>query len=240
MRVRFAFCLLSSAIAFVACGGRLVQTDDDGGGSAAGGSANQAGVPGSGASHHGGRSGAGGNVAAGGNVGAAASPSGGSFSGATSVGGGCACPDIDCAPGDVRVPNADGCCFHCESPCKNVGCPAIACGSGSHLELVPGQCCPTCVTDSCEVQHMRYFALQRELFDKYSTLGCMTDADCTTYYEKNQCAVRCGVVVPVAAIKNLDSNLQSFAQANCTPDCTLPVTPCPVPRPPSCVGGFCR
>jgi hypothetical protein len=169
-----------------------------------------------------------------------------STAGTTAAGGGCACPAVACGPGTVPVPNPDGCCFHCEPlGCPDVPCPPIACGGGSHLEQRPGACCPTCVASSCQRQQAAYAEVRAQLIEKYSTLGCMTASDCTLYYEKNQCGYGCGLPMPVAAIGNLDSNLQSFAQMTCSPDCPLTMLPCgeggaPSAGEPVCFRGRCE
>jgi hypothetical protein len=246
MRARLAASQLFFVLIAGACGGRLVQSDDGGSpGTGAspgsGGSLGEGASPGTGASS--GRSSVGGTVASGGRISVAGTASGGSFfstAGTPSAGGGCACDPIACAPGYAIVPNGDGCCFHCESVCSNVLCPNIACGSGSHLEVLAGQCCATCVQDNCEAQREGYRTIRREMLEKYSTLGCMTDTDCTLYYEKNQCGVGCGIAVPTAALRNLDSNLQNYAQTSCSPSCMFPVPPCEPPAPARCVRGLCQ
>jgi hypothetical protein len=172
---------------------------------------------------------------------AGAPQAGGAFgtAGAFSMGGACACPPIGCSPDSHPVLNPDGCCFHCESNCANVMCPGIACGSGSHLEMIAGQCCPICIQDSCATQRSTYFELRQQLIDKYSTLGCTTDGDCTIYYEKNQCYIGCGVPIPNGALNNLDGNLQSFAQSTCSPNCPLEVPPCDPGATPRCINQRC-
>lgn len=255
MRARLAVYLAFIVLVHAACGGRLVQNGGDDGptGSGAspdtGGSASQGATSNVGAtSSRGGRPGTGGSAAVGGmpaagrsgvagSTSAAAAPSVG---GASAMGGACACPAIACPMGYKSVPNANGCCFHCESLCNNVDCPGVACGSGFHPETLSGQCCPTCVRDSCQEQLKSYQGFRQQLLDKYSMLGCMIDADCTIYYEKTQCAVGCGIAIPSSGLNNLDSNLQSYAQTNCSPDCLPLVPPCD-PRPaPVCLGGRCR
>lgn len=195
-----------------------------------------------GASSKGGRAGTGGGKAAGGAVGVGGKATGGSFgsSGTTSSGGGCACPVIQCVPGYNLVPDADGCCFHCESQCERVMCPGIACGSGSHLEAVPGQCCPTCVPDSCAAQRANYTQFRDRVIEKYSTLGCMSDSDCAYIYEKNNCVVGCAISIPFGVSNEVDNMLRTYAQENCSPNCMLPSPPCePAPQP-SCFKGWCE
>ena len=253
MRAGLAGCLAVLVAISGACGGRLVKggEGDDGMGAdtGSGGSISSGATTGRGGTSS---TGTGGTVSVGGkstgiggkSTGMGASPTGGTFgvAGTTSAGGGCACPIIDCAPGYKSVPNPNGCCYHCESLslCDQVACPGIACGSGSHLEQLPGQCCPTCVPDSCVAQRKNYEVFRQQLIDKYSTLGCMVNSDCTIYYEKNQCAVGCGIPMPSAAINNLDSNLQSFAQTTCSPNCMNPIPPCEAPTPPVCFKGWCE
>jgi hypothetical protein len=240
MRAGLAGCLAVLVAISGACGGRLVREGDDGFSTDSGSG---------GTSSTGARPGAGGAIGTAGKstgiggktTGIGGSSTGGVFgvSGSTAAGGGCACPLIDCAPGYRVVPNANGCCYHCESLCDQVVCPGLACGSGSHLEQLPGQCCPTCVYDSCGAQRASYEIFRQQLIDKYSSLSCMIDADCTVYYEKNQCAVGCGISLPAAAINFLDSNLQSYAQLNCSPNCVTPIAPCAPTLPPICFKGWC-
>jgi hypothetical protein len=247
MRARLAVCLLFLVLISGACGGRLVQgggDDGDGASSNAGSLSDGATSSSGGANSRGGRPGNGGTVASGGRIGSAgtSSTTGGAVptAGTTSAGGGCVCSAKPCPPGYISVPNTEGCCSHCESACSNALCPAIACGSGSHLELLAGQCCPTCVQDSCEAQRAGYQAFRQQLVEKYSSFGCMTSNDCTVYYEKNQCGVGCGIAMPTAAINNLDGNLQSYAQSSCSPNCMFAVQPCPAPPAPICVRGLCQ
>jgi len=239
MRARFTVGSLSCLLLAGACGGRSVQTasgEGAGGALVEGGSASTGAAP-----HGGGRAPTAGSAASGGRTGAAgASFTGGSSSaGASSVGGACACAKDDCMPGFMAVPDPDGCCAHCES-CNAVSCPAIACASGSHLELPAGQCCPICLQDSCEAQQTDYQITRRDLIQKYSALGCMTNEDCAVYYESNPCSSSCGTIVPRVGLTNLHSNLQSYAESHCSPKCTHPVPPCPAPPLPSCVGGLCQ
>lgn len=106
--------------------------------------------------------------------------------------------------------------------------------------MPPGACCPTCVQDSCEARLKDYLQLRGQLLEKYSTLGCMVNADCATYYEKNNCSIGCGVAVPVAAIADLDSNLQSYAQQICVPSCMFAAPGCAPSASPVCVQGRCQ
>jgi hypothetical protein len=253
MRARFAVCLALSVFVYAACGGRLVQTEREDGGNGASpgtsGSSSQGATANTGAtSSRGGSSGTGASAAVGGMpfggrfATAGASSSGGAIAvaGAFATGGACACPAIDCPIGYKVVPNVNGCCFHCESLCGGVTCPGVACASGSHAEMLPGLCCPLCVQDDCQQQQKNYQVFRQELLDKYSTLGCMTNTDCTVFYEKTQCAVGCGIAVSSSGLDNLNSNLQSYAQTGCSPDCPVLVAPCE-PRPaPVCFQGRCQ
>jgi hypothetical protein len=170
----------------------------------------------------------------------AGSASGGSVSsaGTASTGGTvCVCPAILCDMGSLPVPNADGCCYHCE--CNAKLCAAVACPSGSHLETPPGQCCPVCLQDDCAEQRARYFDFKRQLLEKYA-YGCSTASDCTLYYDQSACGADCGSVVWSGALENLQSNLQSYASQNCSAKCMSPVPPCGVASPPTCFNGRCE
>lgn len=239
MRARLAASLTLMLFIFGACGGRFEQLE---------GGEGQGGASASGASPKAGSKGVAGGVAMGGSgvsmggkVGVGGTASGGAITiGGVASGGGCACPVPNCAAGYRLEPNIDGCCFHCVSVCRGVACPAIDCAPGNHLEMSPNQCCPVCVQDSCQAQQVGYQAFRNQLIDKYASLGCMTNQECTLYYEKNQCGVGCGVSMPIAALTDLDSNLQNYAQQNCSPDCPLPIPPCVAPLMPQCVNGRCQ
>ncbi len=246
MRMRFAACLMALVSIFGACGGRLISTETDG---QTGGSSSHGGSHASGATAN---TGATNSTGATGSYGATSSYAGstsiagmaayaGSFIGTGgSTSSGCACAPLLCPPSYVPVPNPDGCCYHCESICNQMACPAIGCGSGSHLETVPGQCCPTCVQDGCDKQQALYQDFKKQLVEKYSTFGCKSANDCTIYWEKNQCGAGCGIAVPSAAVGNLDTNLQSFAQQTCGPNCPFQVLPCDAPAGPFCFNNRCQ
>jgi hypothetical protein len=194
----------------LACGGRFVQTpggdDDDDTSTGQGGSVpSQAGSVGrSGATSVGGKATGIGGKASGGPVGT---------SGSTAVGGAptCACDPILCPSGYQTVPDANGCCYHCELDLK-----------------------------ACALQRQAYLEFRQQLLSKYS-YGCMVASDCATYYDKNSCgATSCGIAVATANYKNLVSNLDSYAQMACSPACPpAPEPPCD-PSPPECYKGYCE
>lgn len=248
MRARSWLLLTGLVLISAACGGRLIERgDDDGdGASNAGGTASTgtgARPSGNGAATSSGGKATGGMATG---TGGKATGVGGKTSGVagtTGVGGGRpVCPDIPCTniacgPNQARVPSPDGCCYSCQNVCPP--CPSIACGSGSHLEMIAGACCPTCVQDSCDAQLKAYLQVSQQAYQTYSSFGCMVDADCTTYYEKNNCNVGCGVAVPVAALVPIDSLLQSYAQETCSPNCMLGIPGCEPSARPVCFQRRC-
>ena len=174
MTVRLGVRLTALVVLAGACGGRFDQRGDDGASSANGGAAAASSSAHGGTGHGGTATGTGGSsaVAHGGSPGKASGGTGGAFTtGGTSPGGPCLCDQMACGPNMQPVPNANGCCFHCESICQNAMCPGIACASGSHIQQSPEQCCPTCVSNSCSVQHTGYEADRQQLLDKYSELS---------------------------------------------------------------------
>lgn len=177
----------------------------------------------------------------GGALGKAGTGSGGAAAvgGTSSTGGAaCACDPILCVePGFLTVPDADGCCYHCE--CEPRACPGVACGSGSHLEVKAGQCCPVCVQDDCVKQRASYQEFKQQLVEKYS-YGCTTDSECTRFYDKSPCSFGCGDVVTTASLGNLSMNLGSYSQQNCSERCQTPVPPCAPPIAPVCFNGRCQ
>jgi hypothetical protein len=197
-----------------ACGGRLIKTDRDGDDGSGASSVGQGASTGSGAQP--GRAGSASNGASSNQGGASTGTAGAvSAGGAVSTAGTSAvCPDIPCG--------------------------LIPCGSDSHMEVLPGQCCPTCVMDTCEDQRIAYERMREQLLEKYRTLGCMTHQDCGTYFERNACVIGCGVVVPTAAFEFLVQNLNSFAAQTCAPECSPQPWPCEQPGAAFCVNGSCQ
>jgi hypothetical protein len=191
----------------ISCGGRYLETGETsyevaGGTSSVGGSVSTQGGKSSGSAGKapGGKGGAG----AGGNA------KGGTMN--TGVAGSCACDPIACAPGYSPVPNAGGCCFHCE------------------VDLA-----------RCATARENHAQFRRQVIEKYSSLGCQVDSYCSLYYEMNQCGSFCGVAMPTRLLKELDAVLNADAEQNCWADCPpIPTPPCEPPSVPLCRDGVCR
>jgi hypothetical protein len=223
--------VLAATALLAACGGRYSQYEDGGGGANGGAST------GSGGSGQGGKK-AGGKA---GNSSTAGSSSVGGKSIGTAGTAGCACPDVDCAPGYVRQLDPSGCCEVCVPlDCRNVACPGIACGSGSELFYPPDQCCPVCGPSNCDAERKDYVVFRDQLVAKYGGLGCMSDSDCTLLYDSNACSSGCGgAAIPLAYEKDIHVSLEAYAKvcAGCPP---VPVPPCEPPLPAACVQGRCQ
>lgn len=226
----------------LSCGGRFDQTaagDDDTAGvsSGQGGSAPaRAGAPpqggvvgkagasnraGSGAigkagSAAGGAYGTAGAYGAGGKaIGAGGKAIGGGVSttGGFGQGGECACDPVACAPGYIEVPSPGSCCFHCEPDPLD-----------------------------CRTQRQRYLTMRTQMIEKYSTIGCSKNSDCTYYYEKNACGAQCGVPMALSVVQELSSYLDALAQMTCNAACPpSPTPPCdPIQPEPSCFKVWCE
>ncbi|HYJ10356.1 MAG TPA: hypothetical protein VEX18_15135 [Polyangiaceae bacterium] len=223
--------VLAATALLAACGGRYAEVEGEGGGASSGAST------GSGGSGQGGKK-AGGKA---GNSSTAGSSSVGGKSTGTAGTAGCACPDVDCAPGYVKQLNPSGCCEVCVPlDCTLVPCPGVACGSGSQLYYPPDQCCPVCGPSTCEEQRKNYIVFREQLVAKYSGLGCMSDMDCTVLYDSNACSVGCGgAAIPWLYEKDIHLSLEAYAKA-CTGCPPLPVPPCEPPLPAACVQGRCQ
>lgn len=214
MRRRRASWLLLPLAWATACGGRYQSLGDD---DEPGGGATGQGGSSAGASHGG--TGSGGKLSGGGKGGTISVGTGGATTmggapifGGSGTAGGCTCPPIACAPGYIAVPDPTGCCFHCQQD-----------------------------VEGCEQAHVEYKRLRQDLLEKYRSSGCMTDADCAVYYEKNACEANgCPVILPGNTIMSFASNLENFAQTSCTGCFTEPLHPCePVP-PGLCRMGRCQ
>lgn len=236
MRLRVRH-VLASVVLLGACGGRYsrVEGDDDGSGSSGSGS----GGSGQAGSRPGGKAGQPSKGGSSSGIGGATSSAGTTSSGGKA---GCICPtvDIDCAPGFVPGPDPNGCCYTClPLDCRNVACPGIACGSGSRLEYPPDQCCPICVPDDCNEQRRQYYEFRNQVLEKYNSIGCMIDSDCSLLYENNACSSSCGSPVPTQFVMDASFNLDSYAAMACSTCPPQPVPPCEPSLPPGCFNGRC-
>jgi hypothetical protein len=238
MRGYFCSCLVVLVGLSGACAGRSIRsgTDDGTGGTDMGSGATTT----TGGTGHAGTGSSRAGNGSGGTLGKAGTGFGGSVAvaGTTSTGGAaCVCDTAPCImPGFLPVPDPGGCCYHCE--CEPRACPGVACAFGSHLEVKAGQCCPVCVQDDCAKQRDSYLDFKRQLLEKYQ-YGCTTDAECTLFYDKSPCSVGCGAPVWTGALGNLQSNLESYSQQNCSDRCQAPVPPCDAPAAPTCLSGRC-
>ncbi len=208
----------------MACGGRFEQTaegDGEGGTSTGQGGSSQA-KAGTTAVGKGGASSSGGSQPIGKGGGAAGSKAtgmGGTATGGISStggtfgsGGGCACDPIACAPGYLTVPNANGCCFHCE------------------LDL-----------DSCEAQRQDYVMFREAILGKYGTLNCQTNADCGLYFENNACGTGCPVAVINTALREIPDVLDNYARMRCSQACPPQPRPdCGPKVAPQCWKSYCE
>lgn len=147
--------------------------------------------------------------------GAGVGPSGGGNVGTAGfgTGGGCTCDPIECPPGYSLVPAPGGCCFECR------------------IDLA-----------SCETQRETYTFYRDAVLRKYAPYACDTAADCTLYYDENECrAPLCGVVINAVSRAALDAELNSFARKSCNPECPpVPVPPCVPPPLPLCFSSSCE
>jgi hypothetical protein len=204
-----------------------------------GGAAGSTGTGAAGSGSAGATGGGSGNAGATGAAGAGAAGRGGTGGSAGSTGTTCGpCPSPDCLPGYASVHDpAVSCC----PICRPVKCPATCspppCPAGSHLEMLDGQCCPTCQpgteSNACRTGRASYTQLRAALVEKYNSSGCMTDTDCTLVFEDNACVSNCGTAFPVSLASNAESNLKSAAQMDCgtcarpdRPPCALLVALC--------------
>lgn len=78
---------------------------------------------------------------------------------------------------------------------------------------------------SCEPGRKAYRELRDALIEKYSSLGCKTEADCGLVVENNACALGCPLSLPSSTIDDYSRNLNDAASA-----CWA----CPPPEGPDC------
>lgn len=231
------------AVFVAACGGKSSsdQPHDGDHGSSGGVAGNSGGLSTTGGSDSS-SGGVGGSEAGGGN-----STSSGGSSGPYTSGGsnaGLTCGKVKCPPLPATckkfVQDPNECCPTClDSGCGE--CPPLLCESGTHSELVDGDCCPSCVEDppdACARGRSEYANLRAQLLDKYSSVGCMNSADCTLILEDNSCAYACDAALPTSTSHDFTSNLENSARVGCS-TCMLPERADCVLLLPACVNGQC-
>jgi len=242
-RTRLSILVGLATIHFAACGGRTLNdgTPEADGGQTTGATGTGAstmtstGAGGSRVTGSGSTSG-GVTMGAGGSTGSAGRAGAGGSSPCVNV----ACDAIACGPGFVGVIEPGTCCPVCTPVC-NMACIVAPCPTGQHLETPPGACCAVCVPDkvtACEQGQKAYFGFRSMLIDKYNSIGCMTNNDCTLVYDANRCTASCGVAIPVSQTTNFVNNLRSFADSNCATCAPQPPPPCAASTV-SCVRNRC-
>jgi hypothetical protein len=124
-------------------------------------------------------------------------------------------------------------------------CPQAQCGAGYHLENPDGQCCSVCVPDAmtsaCQAQQMNYAALSSQITDKYRSLPCMTDADCTVVGLISSCNDVCE---QFAVLRSVSDSMVSLLSQAATDSCGAcpppPVISCGNLSSPHCYSGRCE
>jgi hypothetical protein len=193
MRLRPTIWLLLSLGWGLACGGRYEKTvegdDQPDGGSSRGGTSGRAGS-----------TSVGGTTSVAGSFGTAAS------------GGVCVCHvDPNCGPTLRAVPNAAGCCQHCE--------------------LDPMQCAAV---------EQGYQTFRAQVMQKYQALGCRSDSDCGLFDDPCG-AASCGTPLLASQLVEVTEMLDSYALANRCGLCPRPpVPPCDFTPAPKCVMSRCQ
>lgn len=98
----------------------------------------------------------------------------------------------------------------------------------------------TPMEDSCEQQQQSYFQQRQQLIDEFASFGCMTDADCLTFYDQSPCDSSCSKVITTGARRAVVDGINLLAQRVCPEECLVYQKPaCPVPPLAVCVGGRC-
>jgi hypothetical protein len=91
--------------------------------------------------------------------------------------------------------------------------------------------------DPCVVAQESYSQFRTELVNKYGSLGCSNNTECTLLLEDNACGYSCNVPMPVSMTNNFLSNLNSSA-SGCT-ICPAPVRVTCEAKAAACVNGTC-
>jgi hypothetical protein len=236
-RIRPAgYLLVGTAVLAGACGGKSATDDDGNDTSGKGGATSAAGGTSSGKGGAGDTTSMGGS-SVGGSSGTGDPGKGGS--GAEPNCGGVLCSPIPTTCKEI-VQEVGACCPICtDTGCEK--CPDLDCEEGTHAETVPGDCCPSCLTDppdACEMGMQAYDQLREALLEKYGSLGCVNSTECTVVHEDNACAASCGIVLPSVTASSYVDNLSSAAVGCSTCEPPFPI-PCPAGGPAACVNGKC-
>jgi len=177
--------------------------------------------------------------------GSAAGSAGATFGGAAQAGsGGCmqGCINIGCGVGQVLMKQPGACCAECVPepicPCDPSVCPA-----GYHAELVNGACCPSCVQDPlsavCRSGQANYATTEQQVLEKYHSLSCKVDSDCTAVASVNRCTPGCdAIAVSSSASQLLLDTLNQMALMDCE-SCPPPGDNLCVAPTPRCYAGRC-
>jgi hypothetical protein len=120
-------------------------------------------------------------------------------------------------------------------------CVGLDCVPGSHLEVLPGACCPSCVPDamSCITGQMDYATVRQQLLSAFPS-ACSTVSDCTWVQDDVRCGFACSQTpVSWSAAMAINPKLASVAATDCA-SCSMAVPPCLPPAGQlACIGGVC-
>lgn len=96
------------------------------------------------------------------------------------------------------------------------------------------------LVDVCINQFFAYGEYRKQAVAEFSSFGCMTDADCLSFYDQSACDTTC-VLLKTGARRGLVDRLNNFETTSCAQECApQPWNSCPPPPLPLCVSGSCQ
>lgn len=151
------------------------------------------------------------------------------------------CPEIDCPSGQMLKYLDMVCCpvcVECDAS-DQLACPSTYdCGPAAHAEVLPGQCCLTCVADdpqACMTQVDSAIDGAGLTIQKYDR-QCQVDSDCASAVLSTACMQTC-ILAPKTSLSAL---LAELTMVEACPACPAPNPIVPDCAPPVCLNQICQ
>jgi hypothetical protein len=92
---------------------------------------------------------------------------------------------------------------------------------------------------ACKDGKSAYQAQRADWVKQAEAATCSADSDCGILNESNRCVVTCGTPLPLSAVSELQSKLDTLAGEQCGTCPPLPIPPCAPPGALRCEQGKC-
>ncbi len=233
--------LIAAPLALASCGGRASSLQASGSGSDSGSAGSSQGVAAVGGSASGGGAA---TRSKGGAAGNGATSGAGTLPGSDAGPPVCIdnCPEIACPAGQtLQYPDPTLCCpvcVACNASDRATCQPSYDCGPAAHAEVLPGQCCLSCVAndpDACMTQVSGANDHALSIVRQYSQ-QCQVDSDCAVAVLSTTCSQTC-ILAPQTSLSAL---LAELTMVEACPACPAPNPITPVCDTPACLNQTCQ